>query len=227
MEKNVYQIIRDWHGLLKSGVITELEFIEKKNELLGKPNKEQPFSLQQSVPTITQEERQAIDAEYEAIFNNKTWFQKNKSWAVALLIVLLVGILIWYFANNNSGEFSDNNFKEQKQIIESLIRAENERDFSEMENLYSTNIRRNWDLYNPTNEQLQKAYTQLWSVTYSATETIEDMEATNDTTIKASISNVYYPKKTNARRQKTYDVYYVFDINNKLVETYGYLKKTE
>lgn len=30
MEKNVYEIIQDWHELLKSGIITEDEFIAKK-----------------------------------------------------------------------------------------------------------------------------------------------------------------------------------------------------
>ena len=36
METNIYKIIQDWHNLLKNGVITEAEFIAKKNELLGK-----------------------------------------------------------------------------------------------------------------------------------------------------------------------------------------------
>ena len=36
MENNIYKTIQDWHDLLKNGVISEAEFIAKKNELLGK-----------------------------------------------------------------------------------------------------------------------------------------------------------------------------------------------
>lgn len=35
MEKNIYEIIQDWHELLKNGTITEDEFNSKKNELLN------------------------------------------------------------------------------------------------------------------------------------------------------------------------------------------------
>jgi len=35
MEKNAYEIIQDWHELLKNGIISEDEFITKKKELLG------------------------------------------------------------------------------------------------------------------------------------------------------------------------------------------------
>jgi hypothetical protein len=72
MEKNIYQVLQDWHELLKSGAITEAEFTAKKNELFGtNQKKEKPTQNEQFNSVRTSEEQAQIDAEYDLLFNNK------------------------------------------------------------------------------------------------------------------------------------------------------------
>jgi hypothetical protein len=101
MEKKNYQILQDWHELLKSGVITEAEFVAKKKELLGGEKKAQTILSREIIPIHTQEEQAYIDAEYDALFNKKTWVQKNKSWLIFTLLLLLM-LSAAYFYNSRT-----------------------------------------------------------------------------------------------------------------------------
>ena len=104
MNINIYDILQDWHELLKNGIITEAEFETKKNELLGKKDnkkndnqQEQIVSVSiQNVPTKTD-----IDTEYEILFNKKNWFQKHKVWVISLSAFIFCGVTIWYLVTNS------------------------------------------------------------------------------------------------------------------------------
>lgn len=103
MEKNVYQILQDWHELLKTGAITETEFAAKKSELLGTGQKKKNTNQNEElIRVLTPEEQAQSDAEYDLLFNNPTWFQKNKSWIIGVSIAVLTGFSIWYFINNEA-----------------------------------------------------------------------------------------------------------------------------
>jgi len=117
MEKNVYQVLQDWHELLKSGVITEEEFAAKKNELLGGEKKEKKLSPQEEdIRILTQEEQAQIDVGYDALFNNKTWFQKNKGWVIGVSIAIMLGVAVFYFTSNSSTNIHKINMDEKCNI---------------------------------------------------------------------------------------------------------------
>lgn len=102
IDKNAFQILQDWHELLKSGVITEEEFADKKRELIGSGK-----ALQEKTTTTidqihTTEEQASIDAEYDTLFNNQSWFRRNRDWIIGVSIALVIGIVIWYFTTDNS-----------------------------------------------------------------------------------------------------------------------------
>lgn len=102
MDKNVYQILEDWHGLLKSGAITESEFATKKTELLGSDRKKNTNQNEDFIIVRTPEEQASYDAEYELLFNNPTWFQKNKGWIIGMSIAAITCFIIWFYSNNNT-----------------------------------------------------------------------------------------------------------------------------
>jgi hypothetical protein len=111
MEKNVYQILQDWHELLKSGVISDDEFAAKKKELLDGEKTKKNSILNDNIRVLSYEEQRERDMEYDLLFNNKTWLQKNKSWLIGLVIATIVGILIWYFNKTSNSNNESNNIE--------------------------------------------------------------------------------------------------------------------
>lgn len=118
MEKNVYQILQSWHELLKSGVITDEEFAAKKKELLDSDKRTSKNSNQEDVRIRTFEEQAQYDAEYELLFNSKSWFQKNKGWLIGLGIAIITGILIWYISSEKPNANSESDIYSQSKISE-------------------------------------------------------------------------------------------------------------
>jgi len=106
MDKNKYQTLQEWHELLKSGIITEEDFNKKKRELIGDiestSQKEQPdLSIETSAKEVSKPEQDKR--------NSNNWFNKNKSWLISLIIVVLIGIIafIWYFPNEEKSDFNE------------------------------------------------------------------------------------------------------------------------
>jgi len=111
MDKNIYQLLHDWGELLKSGAITEEEFAAKKKELLGtEQKKEKTIQTEEPVRVLTPEEQAQYDAEYDILFNNQTWFQKNKAWILSLVIMGILVIAILYFTNTFNSTTSSSTF---------------------------------------------------------------------------------------------------------------------
>lgn len=107
MEKNVYQILQEWHELFKNGVITDKEFAAKKRELLGnEEEREKPIIKEENSPIINKEAEKTTDTEYEELFNKKSWFQRNK-WYALLIAILFLGSLIFLFFFNSKNSTQD------------------------------------------------------------------------------------------------------------------------
>ncbi len=105
MEPNVYQILKDWHELLKTGAITENEFTAKKSELLGSGQANDTNQNEDLIIVRTPEQQAQYDAEYDLLFNTPTWFQKNKSWIIGISISVLTGFVVWYLTAKSSNSF--------------------------------------------------------------------------------------------------------------------------
>ena len=83
MDKNIYEIIKDWHELFQNGIITEEEFIAKKKELL---ETEIPkVNVIENEPlTITENLNHSQYNSYEEIYEEESFVSKYK-----LLIILM------------------------------------------------------------------------------------------------------------------------------------------
>lgn len=102
MEENIYQILQDWHKLLKSGVITEEEFNAKKNELLGnikKPNEQDNHNL---INKSVEETNVEYYPPYEEIFPKLKWYKQIKYW-IGIFVLALITITSW-IALSSKGE---------------------------------------------------------------------------------------------------------------------------
>src|SRR3974390_2530707 len=117
MKNNIYQLLQNWHELLQAGILTEEEFAEKKAELLNSGNEKatantigkQPGIQQQVTPIRTEEEQAYIDAEYDRLFNNKSWFEKYRNLIISFLIIAILGTIIWYLFTSESRSLDNNN----------------------------------------------------------------------------------------------------------------------
>ena len=108
MEKNAYQILQAWHELVKSGAITAEEFLEKKNEILGKAKIEEFVVLSESTPAnnIVEEafettepvltEQEYIE-KYNETFNSSDAGEVSKPlyWIFGIFIFIVIALLIW------------------------------------------------------------------------------------------------------------------------------------
>jgi hypothetical protein len=96
MEKNVYQILQDWHELLKAGAISESEFQSKKIELLEKDKTEQSSNTKEIFVNPSINNQTIIIEESKPRFNYKHWLQKNKI-IVIIIAFVITSISIWYY----------------------------------------------------------------------------------------------------------------------------------
>jgi hypothetical protein len=104
---------------LKAGILTEEEFAEKKAELLNNGNEKQqqirsarqPAIQQQVTPIRTEEEQAYIDAEYDRLFNNKSWFEKYRNLIISILIIAILGTIIWYLFTSESNSLNNNSIQ--------------------------------------------------------------------------------------------------------------------
>ena len=97
MDKNKFDIIQEWHELLKVGIITEEDFNKKKQELLKATEvpiakKEIVHTHIEEVPKITTNKIE----ENEQIKND--WFNDNFDviWRISLTIVAIIMIVLIY-----------------------------------------------------------------------------------------------------------------------------------
>jgi hypothetical protein len=124
----------------------------------------------------------------------------------------------------SSKQYVNNDVESKENVIEAYMKAQDDRDFNAVSEYYAPAIRRNWEMYNPSLSQIYQVISHLWSVTSSSNQIINSIKSFNDSTIIADVTNTYVTRKLGLTKSKEYNIYFVLDGNNKIVETYGYEK---
>lgn len=113
------------HDLKEKGVITEevYEYQRKNIFLKLKPETESINSTEkeeilQEVPLIPNSQ---YDWEYEQIFKKRSWFSRNKSLSLAVIIITISAVTIYYFVSKENSKSSKENINES-QIQNSLTK---------------------------------------------------------------------------------------------------------
>jgi hypothetical protein len=110
---------------------------------------------------------------------------------------------------------------DKSDIIRSFISAEDNGNIEEILSYFSPNVNRYWDLYNPTFNQLANAYQRAQSVSTDRRNTVDNIEMISDREYVLYTTFSYFSVKAQQQMSKPSRVKFVFDDNNKIVETYG------
>jgi hypothetical protein len=104
--------------------------------------------------------------------------------------------------------------------IRNFIALETSRNFEEIYACFAPNMRRYWDLKNPTKEQLAKRYSHSWDITTHSENEIQQIKEVDEYTYNVYTVYSYTNNKNESKQMKT-TVRYEFDAYGKIVETYG------
>ena len=122
MEKNNYEIIQEWHALLKNGTITEEEFAAKKSQLLngGKIHNKNI-------------EHQVIEPKIE-IEKSKGLFDNSVLLIVGIVCVLLIGAFFYTRDNKSNNLDNENTVMESDTTTYDFDRAKEEENTTKYKN---------------------------------------------------------------------------------------------
>ena len=172
--------------------------------------------------------------------SNSSSSQKNqvKSNSLQWLFAIPVLIAVFFFINAYFGIYNFNSVDNldsnteinvtafQKDLIRDFVKAEEERNWSKIKGFFSADIRRYWDLYNPSHDEVKSSYEKAWDLTSNGENKIDKVKSVRDNQYDLKTSYTYYDN----RKQEYFRVHslvrFEFDENNKLKATYAAKKGT-
>ena len=104
MDKNKFDIIQEWHELLKAGIITEEDFNKKKQELLKVA--EVPVAKKEVIETYDKETSKITVEKVETVSQDTNdWVEENKVWLIGLFVAIIAVVaFIWYSSKEKDTE---------------------------------------------------------------------------------------------------------------------------
>lgn len=148
-------------------------------------------------------------------------------------LVLLSTNTIWYKLYEKNGwilsdfcsistdksKFNDSYFENE---IQSLLKAEDNRDFNSIISHYDVvEIKRYWEIYNPSYIDLEKEYTKSWGITSSSINKINNISIQSEYVYDVEIAFEYFHNKDNKWKTVVSNVRFVFGSRGKIIEVYG------
>ncbi len=148
-------------------------------------------------------------------------------------LVLLSDNTIWYKLYEKNGwilsdfcsistdksKFNDSYFEYE---IQSLLLAEDNRDFNLIISHYDVvEIKRYWEIYNPSYIDLEKEYTKSWGITNSSINKIKNISRQSEYVYDVEIAFEYFHNKDNKWKTVESAVRFVFGSRGKIIEVYG------
>ena len=148
-------------------------------------------------------------------------------------LVLLSTNTIWYKLYEKNGwilsdfcsistdksKFNDSYFENE---IQSLLKAEDNRDFNSIISHYDVvEIKRYWEIYNPSYIDLEKEYTKSWGITSSSINKINNISRQSEYVYDVEIAFEYFHNKDNKWKTVVSNVRFVFGSRGKIIEVYG------
>ena len=147
-------------------------------------------------------------------------------------LVLLSANTIWYKLYEKNGwilsdfcsistdksKFNDSYFENE---IQSLLKAEDNRDFNLIISHYDVvEIKRYWEIYNPSYIDLEKEYTKSWGITSSSINKIKNISRQSEYVYDVEIAFEYFHNKDNNWKTVESAVRFVFGSRGKIIEVY-------
>lgn len=110
---------------------------------------------------------------------------------------------------------------EHERLITSFVEAEDRRDYGELSGYLAPDMRRYWDIYQPTPRQVEKRYGHIWAITEYSKNEIRDIDRVNDSTYVLRTRYEYKGIRRNRTTVLNSRVCFVFGPDLKIREIYG------
>lgn len=107
------------------------------------------------------------------------------------------------------------------QIILDFLKAEENRNIDEILSFYSNNTKRYWNIYNPSKLEIANHYQNSWKHSKNAQNIVRSITKVNSNTYILNTSFRFFDKRTQEYKSYDSNVRFVFDRQNKIVETTG------
>ena len=148
-------------------------------------------------------------------------------------LVLFSDNTIWYKLYEKNGwilsdfcsisadksKFNDSYFENE---IKSLLEAEDNRDFNSIIPHYDVvEIKRYWDINNPSFIDLEKAYTKSWGIVSRSSNKINNISRQSEYVFDVENVFEYFHNKDNKWKTVESKVRFVFGSSGKIIEVYG------
>ncbi|WP_222166785.1 hypothetical protein [Edaphocola aurantiacus] len=105
--------------------------------------------------------------------------------------------------------------------IQTLLSAEQSRNFDEIYQHFSPNMERYWDINYPTYDELKDRYQGTWDKTQNNQHSNIKVEKVSDNTYDVSTTYSYFSVKDQKEKKVNSKVRFVFDADHKIIKTYG------
>ena len=106
-------------------------------------------------------------------------------------------------------------------IINDFLIAEENRNLNDILSYYSTNIKKYWNINYPSKMELAKQYENAWKYSKNAQNIVNNITKVNSNTYILDTNFRFYDIKKNEYRYINSKVKFIFDDNNKIIETNG------
>lgn len=120
------------------------------------------------------------------------------------------------YTNVRSGKAID-----YPELIKSLLKAEDNKDFSDVYEHFSPNIKRYWMHEYPSYSKLKSHYENTWSKLKSSKNYIQNIEKVGVSTYDYTVLFEYHQIKNDLKKSVNSKVRVVFDDKGKILEVYG------
>ncbi len=104
--------------------------------------------------------------------------------------------------------------------IRNFLRAEDNRDFSAIYSFFSNNVRRYWDMTNPTENDLKTRYAKVWKKSIRSENDIIKIEKISFYTYDVSTHYAFTDINNNDREVDS-KLRFIFDDDGKIIEIFG------
>ncbi|WAC02158.1 hypothetical protein N7U66_20685 [Lacinutrix neustonica] len=106
-------------------------------------------------------------------------------------------------------------------IINDFLIAEENRNIENILSYYSNDTKRYWNIYNPSKTEIENQYRNAWKHTINAQNIVKSISKVSANTYILNTNFRFYDLKKQQYKSINSKVRFVFDDNNKIVETSG------
>lgn len=145
-------------------------------------------------------------------------FINYKSGALLLALFLM---FFYVYKNVFDDEKSTKPAIQYEEKITNLLKAEDERNLNNILSFYGMNMKRYWDVQNPSIEDLKKRYEKSWKLLYESKNEVLNINKISSSTYELETNFKFIIAKNRKNKSIISKVIFKFDNDGKIIEVYG------